>query len=134
MNAGLVTLERRIRIWTKATGTVDATLTDENPRTAEAIWKALPIRGSANRWGDEIYFPIPVALKEENARAEVETGAIAYWPPGKALCIFFGPTPASENSEPRAASPVNVFAKFSGEAAFRQVRTGDSITLEKNEN
>jgi hypothetical protein len=129
----LVTLERRIKIWTKATDTVKAMLTDENPQTAEAIWKALPIRGNANRWGDEIYFPIPLALKEENARAAVENGAIAYWPPGKALCIFFGPTPASENDEPRAASPVNVFARVSGEATFRQVHAGDRITIEKDE-
>jgi len=126
-------LEKRIKIWTKATGTVEAILTNENPRTAEAIWKALPISGSANRWGDEIYFTIPVSLEEENSREKVENGAIAYWPPGKALCIFFGPTPASENNQPQAASPVNVFANVSGEAIFRQVRSGASITIEKYE-
>ena len=126
-------MEKRIKIWTKATGNVEATLTNENPQTAEAIWKALPIRGSANRWGDEIYFTIPVSLKEENSREKVENGAIAYWPPGKALCIFFGRTPASENNEPQAASPVNVFARVTGEATFRQVKSGDSITIEKSE-
>jgi hypothetical protein len=126
-------LEKIIKILTKATGTVEATLTIENPRTAEAIWNALPIKGNANRWGDEIYFTIPVTLKEENAREKVENGAIAYWPPGKALCIFFGPTPASENNEPQAASPVNVFARVTGEATFRQVRSGDSVTIEKKE-
>ena len=127
-------MEKRIKIWTKATGSVEATLTNENPQTAEAIWEALPIRGSANRWGDEIYFTIPVSLKEENSREKVENGAIAYWPPGKALCIFFGRTPASENNEPQAASPVNVFARVTGEATFRPVRSGDSITIEKSEN
>ena len=133
VDAGLITLQKRIKIWTKATSTVDATLTNENPQTAEAIWKALPIKGSANRWGDEIYFTIPVALKEENARAKVENGAIAYWPPGKALCIFFGRTPASKNNEPQAASPVNVFAKVTEEAIFRQVKSGANITIEKYE-
>jgi hypothetical protein len=126
-------MEKRIKILTKATGSIDATLTNENPQTADAIWKALPIRGSANRWGDEIYFTIPVSLKEENSREKVENGAIAYWPPGKALCIFFGRTPASENNEPQAASPVNVFARVTAEATFRQVRSGDSITIEKSE-
>jgi hypothetical protein len=126
-------MEKRIKIWTKATGSIEATLTNENPQTAEAIWKALPIRGSANRWGDEIYFTIPVSLKEENSREKVENGAIGYWPPGKALCIFFGRTPASEDNEPQAASPVNVFARVTGEATFRQVKSGDSITIEKSE-
>ena len=126
-------MEKRIKIWTEATGSIEATLTNENPQTAEAIWKALPIRGSANRWGDEIYFTIPVSLKEENSREKVENGAIGYWPPGKALCIFFGRTPASEDNEPQAASPVNVFARVTGEATFRQVKSGDSITIEKSE-
>jgi hypothetical protein len=36
----------------------------------------------------------------------MEVGEIAYWPPGKALCIFFGRTPASTDERPRAASPV----------------------------
>lgn len=29
-----------------------------NTKTAEAIWKALPIEKGANLWGDEIYFAI----------------------------------------------------------------------------
>ena len=28
--------------------------------TASRVWNALPITGSMNLWGDEIYFPIPV--------------------------------------------------------------------------
>ena len=37
---------------------VDASLNDSE--TAEKIWDALPIEGSVNNWGDEIYFSIPV--------------------------------------------------------------------------
>jgi len=125
-------LERQIRISTKATGTVEATITNENPQTAERIWAALPIKGNANRWGDEIYFSIPVNIEEENSKADVEVGAVAYWPPGNALCIFFGRTPASRSEKPRAASPVNTFAKIKGDPAiFRSVRDGDTVTIEK---
>jgi len=128
-------LEKLIRISTEATGTVEAALTDENPQTAERIWAALPIKGNANRWGDEIYFSIPVNAQEENSKSEVEVGAIAYWPPRSALCIFFGRTPASRGDKPRAASPVNVFAKVKGDVAlFRNVRDGDSVTIEKKPN
>ena len=125
-------MERQIRIVTKATGTVEAALTSENPQTAERIWAALPIQGNANRWGDEIYFSIPVSIEEEHSRADVELGAVAYWPPGSALCIFFGRTPASRSEKPRAASPVNVFAKVKGDVrVFRSVRDGDTVTIEK---
>jgi hypothetical protein len=130
----MVSMEKRIRITTKAAGVVEAVMTSENPKTAEAIWTALPTKGNANTWGDEVYFSIPVSLKEEKARAEVEVGSIAYWPPGKALCIFFGATPVSRHGEPRAYSPVNVFAKVTTDSAvFKKVRDGDQVTVEKVE-
>ncbi|MDW8044944.1 MAG: cyclophilin-like fold protein [Nitrososphaerota archaeon] len=87
----------------------------KNPITTRAIVNALPIESRANRWGDEIYFSTPVNVGEENAQEEVRVGDIAYWPPGKALCIFFGPTPVSRGSEPRAASPVNVIGRVKGD-------------------
>jgi len=127
-------MERRMRIRTKAIGAIDALGSGENPKTAEAIWAALPIKGRANRWGDEIYFSIPVDLEEEKARAEVEVGSIAYWPPGKALCIFFGATPVSRHGEPRAYSPVNVFAKVVRDpSVFKKVRDNDEVLLERRE-
>ena len=130
----MIEMEKRIRITTRATGAVEAVMTSENPKTAEAIWTALPIKGNANTWGDEVYFSTPVDLKEEKARAEVEVGSIAYWPPGKALCIFFGATPVSQHGEPRAYSPVNVFAKITNNsAAFKKVRDGDQVTVERVE-
>jgi hypothetical protein len=113
---------------------VYAVFTDENPKTADEVWKTLPITGEANRWGDEIYFSTPVSLREEHARAEVEVGAIAYWPPGKAVCIFFGKTPASKRGEPRAASPVNVFAKVVGDVvSLREVQDGEQVILAKSD-
>jgi hypothetical protein len=103
--------------------------------TAQAIWEALPITGRANAWGDEIYFTIPVQAEEEpDARADVAVGELGYWPVGSAFCIFFGPTPASDGPEPRAASPVNILGRVLGDATeFRQVPGGAAVTLSRAE-
>jgi hypothetical protein len=103
--------------------------------TATAIWEALPITARASTWGDEIYFAIPVHRDEEQAQATVAVGDLGYWPPGNALCIFFGPTPASRSpGEVRPASPVNVFGKVQGDATrFKQVRSGETVTIERVE-
>lgn len=88
-----------------------ATWTDDAPETRAAVEAALPLDGEATRWGDELYVSVPVDVPPENAREVVPEGAIAYWPAGNALCLFWGPTPASEGDEPRAAAPVNVVAR-----------------------
>lgn len=88
-----------------------ATWTDDAPETRAAVEAALPLDGEATRWGDELYVSVPVDVPPENAREVVPEGAIAYWPAGNALCLFWGPTPASEDDEPRAAAPVNVVAR-----------------------
>ncbi len=93
---------------------MDAILTAENPKTAEEVWKALPIRGNANLWGDEIYFSTPVSLNEEHGREEVEVGAIAYWPPGKAVCIFFGQTPRANMESHELQVPSTFSLRYLG--------------------
>jgi hypothetical protein len=99
--------------------------------TGERIRDALPIRGRASTWGDEIYFAIPVDADEDDAQAVVDLGDLAYWPPGSAFCIFFGPTPASRGGEIRPASPVNVVGRVEGDATvFRQVRDGTPVLIE----
>jgi len=120
---------RRIRI---RAGGILVTAELNETRTAEAIWQALPIKGKANRWGDEIYFSIPVSLEEENAREVVSVGDLGYWPPGTAFCLFWGPTPMSRGQEIRPASPVNVFGKVTGDAGvLRQVASGTEITVDR---
>jgi len=108
---------------------IDAIINDSN--TANDIWDSLPISGSANVWGDEIYFAISVdAAEEPDASDLVSSGDIAFWPPGNAFCIFFGRTPASTDEQPRAASPVNVFGNIDGdEKLFRAVASGTTITI-----
>jgi hypothetical protein len=80
--------------------------------TARRILAALPIDASGSYWGGEIYFSIPVrAGYEKDAREVVDPGAVAYWPEGACLCLFWGPTPASRGQECRAASKVNVVGR-----------------------
>jgi len=104
-----------------------------NSVSADKIWEALPLSGSANVWGDEIYFEIPVSLKEvSDAQQEVEIGTLAYWPPGSALCVFFGKTPVSTNDKPKAYSPVNVLGLVGGDSrVFKIVEAGDQIVIDK---
>jgi hypothetical protein len=107
-----------------------ATWGEESPETREALSAALPVEGEAARWGDELYFGVPVDVdREPNARAAVDPGAVAYWPQGSALCLFWGPTPASEGSEPRAASPVNVVAHVDDVSPLSALPDGTGATV-----
>ena len=107
-----------------------AAWTGDNPETRAAIEAALPLSGEAARWGDELYFSTPVDVPEEDARAEVPVGAVAYWPRGNALCLFWGPTPASEGESPRAASPVNVVAAIEDVGALEGLGSSATVTVE----
>jgi hypothetical protein len=111
--------------------TLSADWTDENPETRRAVEDALPLEGDAARWGDELYFPTPVDVPAEDARAEVEAGAVAYWPQGDALCLFWGPTPASTEGKPRAASPVNVVARVTDVGPLAGVDGGARVRVEE---
>jgi len=99
--------------------------------TAQKIYEALPLKGRANVWGEEIYFEIPLKLDmEPDARTDVDVGELGYWPVGAAFCVFFGPTPVSTDDRPKAYSPVNVFGKVDGDAkALTAVENGASITI-----
>lgn len=105
---------------------------DVAPRTVRAISEALPIRSIANRWGDEIYFTTKLAVnKEENSREVVEVGDVAYWIPGKAICLFFGKTPISDDRI-RPASAVNVIGKIkTSMEELRKVRDGEEVFMDK---
>jgi hypothetical protein len=122
-------VDRAIRI---TAGSVSAEANLNGSKTAQAIWDALPIEAKGSTWGDEIYFDIGVTAAPEAAREVVDLGALAYWPPGHAFCIFFGPTPASRGDECRAASPVNVVGKLQGDpGVFKKVRAGTRVTIER---
>jgi hypothetical protein len=80
---------------------------------AQAIFASLPIETRPNEWGNEFYFEIPVSQPlDQSATRKVKAGDIGYWPPGKALAIFFGPTPMSTGPDPVPASEVNLVGRI----------------------
>jgi len=122
-------MARPIRI---TAGQVVATAELNDSKTATVIWEALPIEAKAETWGDEIYFGIAVHAEADGAKEVVALGDLAFWPPGHAFCIFFGPTPASRGNEIRPASPVNVVGRVNGDATvFKKVRAGTRVTVER---
>ena len=122
--------EIKLVISCEAFGDIEAVIHEKNPETADAILKALPFEGVANVWGEEIYFNIPVRIEEENPQQEMDVGDIAFWPVGSAMCVFFGPTPVSEDEKPKAYSPVNLFARVIGDTrVFNKIKDGDMIEV-----
>ena len=101
--------------------------------TASKIASLLPLEGTANVWGYEIYFMVPLEMAAApDARSEVEVGELGYWPAGPAFCIFYGPTPVSTDDTPRAYSPVNVFGRVLGDATvLRGVENGAVVRVEQ---
>ncbi len=108
----------------------EAELFDTN--TASMLIKELPVHGNTNLWGEEIYFPLSFTAElENNCMEELDEGHLAYWPPVKAFCIFFGPTPVSTSSKPRAYSPVNVLGKIKGDLdKLREITQGEKIEVD----
>lgn len=84
-----------------------------SPETVLAIIDNLPITVTINRWGDELYTDeTPVHIKEENAKSVVNLMDVAYWPEGRALCFFYGPTPVSKHGRIIPYSPVNIIGRI----------------------
>ena len=113
-------------------GDVEVEAQLNNSKTAKLIGKALPIKASAKRWGEEIYFSIGVEAElEKNSREVVEAGELGYWPSGSAFCMFFGLTPASRGNEIRAASAVNIIGKMKGNwSGLTNVPGGANVLIE----
>ncbi len=115
-----------------ATFQVEAELFDTP--TGRAVYESLPLKQNVTKWGQEIYFEIPVDVSlEEDASAEVNAGDLAYWPNMPAFCIFFGPTPVSTDGQPRAASAVNVFGRLDDTDMDRlkYIPEGENVFVEK---
>ncbi len=96
--------------------------------TATKIYESLPVEGRANVWGEEIYFDISLDLElEPEARAEIEVGELAYWPTGKAFCIFFGRTPVSIDEKTTGFSPVIYWKLMVMLISLKKVKDGGRL-------
>lgn len=85
----------------------------KSPKTVQSVMKNLSFSVVLNVWGEEIYTSTsPVSVPEENAQPLVSLNDVAYWPTGKAICLFFGPTPIGKKGEITPASPVNIIGKI----------------------
>jgi hypothetical protein len=112
-------MRHRIRI---AADTVEDTATLNDSPTAQKVVAALPISSSAQVWGQEVYFEVPVDDEENDSQAAVPSGTLAYWPPGRCFCIFFGQRPAS---------PVNVIGSLDGDPLrWAAVNAGATVRIE----
>lgn len=114
----------KIRFWIEGLGEAEGELVRFlAPRTIDTIVRRLPVEGRAALWKEEVYFEIPVKIGEEKAKPTVETGTIAFWPMGSALCVFYG------QSQPY--SPVNILGKITKNLnLFEQVKSGATIKVE----
>ncbi|QOJ79517.1 hypothetical protein IG193_03390 [Infirmifilum lucidum] len=118
-------------IFPESIGAVEVELTGRNQRTVDAIIRATPFESRVNLWGEEIYFSTPVKVGQEVGSEVVDRGDVAYWPPGNAICLFFGPTPVSKPGEIRPASPVNVFGRIVGDLErLKRVKSGEKVRVE----
>jgi len=94
------------------------------PRTTDMIVRILPLEGRTAIWKEEVYFEIPVKMGEEKAKSTIEKGAIAFWPMGSAICVFYGET--------QPYSPVNVLGKITKNLElFSRVKSGIKMKVEK---
>ena len=121
--------ERRIRI---TAGDVEVTGVLNDSVTAALVWDALPIAAPGSTWGDEIYFRTEIDTEALDGQEVVDMDALAYWPPGQAICLFFGPTPMSQGDDIRPASAVNVIGQIEGDpTVLKSVNSGAQVTVER---
>src|SRR5512136_829601 len=93
-----------------------------SPRTVEVLVTALPISSSTFLWKEEIYFETRVSVGPERPKPTVKPGDIAYWPPGKAFCIFYGST--------QPYSPVNIVGRVTSPLKpLKKVRQGEWVKV-----
>lgn len=106
-----------------------------NTTIADKIYEILPQESKVKVWGEEIYFELPLELKNENPTLDVEVGDVAWWPDGSCFCIFFGKTPISTTDKPKPYSEVTVVGKIESSKEIinnmKQIKTNSKVILEK---
>lgn len=101
-----------------------------NSEASKKLIENLPINSDVNTWGDEIYFDTGITAPSDGKTMDTNIGDIGYWPQGKCLCVFFGPTPASEGFKPVPASHVVIVGKTTASPdILKTIKDGEKITV-----
>jgi len=105
------------------TGDLELTGTLDDTPAARQVAENLPAEGLVQTMGREIYFFVNFTVDAEELSDDAPGGSIAYWPPGSALCLFFGQRPVS---------PVAIVGKLDGEPSkLADALSGELIRVEK---
>ncbi len=105
-----------------------------SPNTVKSFLQSLPFTVGINLWGEEIYTSeSPINVGEENAKSPVELFDVAFWPTGKAICLFYGPTPIGNKNEIKPYSPVNIIGKILNpeKQILTELSDGINVTFKK---
>lgn len=123
--------ERRVLLIAAERVQVEAALAET--ATAQRIWQALPLFGTAEPWGESIHFEVPVASgRDRTARLQTKLGDICFWAEERRVLMAYGATPISRAEEIRMPSPVNVFATVIGDVeVLRDVRVGEKVIMSR---
>jgi hypothetical protein len=99
--------KKRIRVVVGDQEGVAELFEDLAPKTAKAVWNALPLDGTlnhANFSGEEVSFPCyGLMWEKENQSYETKPGDLGYFVQGPAICLYYG--------DLSVISPGNVFAR-----------------------
>ena len=126
-------VKHRIQVEIPSIQNIELELDDfASPQTVNALLEHLPFTVGINLWGEEIYTDeSPINVVAENAKPLVDLFDVAYWPNGKAICLFFGPTPIGKKGEIKPYSPVNVIGKIlnTDKKILSKIKDGTSVTF-----
>jgi uncharacterized protein len=116
---------------------IDLELDDTlSPKTVKLFLENLPFTVGTNLWGEEVFTDeTKIDMDEENAKPIVELYDVAYWPTGKAICLFYGSTPIGGKNEIKPYSPVNIIGKIlnADKKILSELKNGTQITFRKKE-
>jgi len=84
-------------------------------------------------WGEEVYFSVPVEPDPADPLSHyVCRGEVGFWPPGNAICLFFGATPESPEGTIRPDGPVIVIGRVVSDFGdYHKVGEGERATVER---
>ncbi len=90
-------------------------------------WPSKPVTSTAHVWKHEVYFKAFLRKPPAGEKtSRLRKGDVAYWFPGKALCIFYGFS--------HSYTPVVLVGEALGPLApLQEIREGDKVTVKRYE-